>query len=323
MTSRDLIEGSCFRYGFRVAGGRHSFSRWPEERQYRFNSLEIGTIPHTSINSIKADPPLKPLFMPRPRGRPPRQPTASRATPQKRTLSPTTQLTSTSTPSRQSKRLKSTPVSTPATKATPQKSPFFHPDPEPDPDSGSDSDISEEESAIEDEASRYEDEDGSEDGAIEDDEDEDEDEDATPSSEDDGARKRKGKRKKPGRKVMITSTKSNGKKINHLEKGESENENEYENENGRKEKKGQELWRPGVKSKLAPGEAMWIPLPKARGAGKTPYQDHTVHPNTMAFLGELKENNEREWLKGTPCASFLPIFFVVVEAARQRRDEDI
>ena len=55
-----------------------------------------------------------------------------------------------------------------------------------------------------------------------------------------------------------------------------------------------------MKSKLAPGEEIFIPLPKAREAGKTPYQDHTVHPNTMMFLGELKQNNEREWLKGKP-----------------------
>lgn len=236
--------------------------------------------------------------MPRPRGRPPREQTATQTTPQKRARSPTTTKpasTSTSTPTRQSKRIKSTPVTSSAQKSTPQKSPFFHPDPEPDPGSDSDSDISEPESVIEDEASGYEDEDGSEDGVLEDDEeedeDEDEDEDATPSSEEDGPRKRKGKRK-PGRKVMITA-KGNEKTVNYLENGEGEDEN-----GGKKEKKGQELWRPGVKSKLAPGEAIFIPLPKAREAGKTPYQDHTVHPNTMAFLGELKENNEREWLKG-------------------------
>lgn len=62
--------------------------------------------------------------------------------------------------------------------------------------------------------------------------------------------------------------------------------------------KGQELWRPGVKTGLAPGEALFIKLPKAREAGKTPYKDDTVHPNTIAFLEELKENNDREWLKG-------------------------
>jgi len=63
-------------------------------------------------------------------------------------------------------------------------------------------------------------------------------------------------------------------------------------------KKGQELWRPGVKSKLAPGEAVFVALPKARGDGGVGYVDGRVHPNTMVFLGELKENNDREWLKG-------------------------
>ena len=153
--------------------------------------------------------------------------------------------------------------------------------------------------------SGYEDEDASEDGVIEDDEvDEvDDDEDATPSSEEDGPRKRKGKRK-PVRKVMIT-VKSNGKKMNHVEKGEIEVKNGNE-----KKERGEELWRPGVKTGLAPGEEMWIPLPKAREAGKMPYQDHTIHPNTMAFLGELKENNDREWLKGRPHSLFKFLSFL-------------
>ncbi|KAI9721270.1 MAG: hypothetical protein M1812_002432 [Candelaria pacifica] len=61
--------------------------------------------------------------------------------------------------------------------------------------------------------------------------------------------------------------------------------------------KGQELWRPGVKSGLAPGQELLIKLPKARGAGKTPYEDDMIHPNTMLFLKDLKANNDREWLK--------------------------
>lgn len=61
--------------------------------------------------------------------------------------------------------------------------------------------------------------------------------------------------------------------------------------------KGQELWRPGVKSKLAPGEAVFVPLPKAREEGKIKYRDDWIHGNTMLFLGELKRNNDREWLK--------------------------
>ena len=61
--------------------------------------------------------------------------------------------------------------------------------------------------------------------------------------------------------------------------------------------KGKELWRPGVKADLAPGEQVFIKLPKARQPGKTPYTDDTIHPNTMLFLSDLKQNNDREWLK--------------------------
>ena len=61
--------------------------------------------------------------------------------------------------------------------------------------------------------------------------------------------------------------------------------------------KGKELWRPGVKADLAPGEQVFIKLPKARQPGKIPYEDNTIHPNTMLFLADLKENNDREWLK--------------------------
>lgn len=61
--------------------------------------------------------------------------------------------------------------------------------------------------------------------------------------------------------------------------------------------KGQELWREGIKTGLGPGNEVVITLPKARLAGKVQYTDDTVHPNTMLFLGDLKENNDREWLK--------------------------
>lgn len=59
-----------------------------------------------------------------------------------------------------------------------------------------------------------------------------------------------------------------------------------------------ELWREGVKTGLGPGKEVFIKKPKARGAGDVPYQDHTLHPNTMLFLEDLAKNNEREWLKG-------------------------
>lgn len=59
-----------------------------------------------------------------------------------------------------------------------------------------------------------------------------------------------------------------------------------------------ELWREGVKTGLGPGKEVFIKKPKARDAGDVPYQDHTMHPNTMLFLKDLAKNNEREWLKG-------------------------
>ena len=62
-------------------------------------------------------------------------------------------------------------------------------------------------------------------------------------------------------------------------------------------KKGQELWRPSVKTGLGPGTKVVIEKPKARPEGDTRYKEDRIHPNTMLFLKELAENNEREWLK--------------------------
>jgi hypothetical protein len=61
--------------------------------------------------------------------------------------------------------------------------------------------------------------------------------------------------------------------------------------------KGKELWRQGVKVGLGPGKEVFIERPKARGDGGIKYVPGRIHPNTMAFLGDLKANNEREWLK--------------------------
>lgn len=64
-----------------------------------------------------------------------------------------------------------------------------------------------------------------------------------------------------------------------------------------KGKQGNELWRQDVRTGLAPGTQVVIKKPKPRAAGKTPYADTTIHPNTFLFLGDLKANNDREWLK--------------------------
>lgn len=170
------------------------------------------------------------------------------------------------TPSRRSKRIKSSPI-TPNTgsKTTPKKSKYFE----------QDSDLSEAESEIANEASGYEDEDESASAVSSppesEGEDEDEDEEYTSTEEAPIKKRRKSGRKSNGGGGVIAISKP---------------------------MKGQELWRPGVKTTLAPGEELFIKLPKAREAGKTPYQDDTIHPNTFAFLGDLKENNDREWLKG-------------------------
>ncbi|KAK4694716.1 hypothetical protein P7C71_g2911, partial [Lecanoromycetidae sp. Uapishka_2] len=167
---------------------------------------------------------------------------------------------STSTPtSRQSKRLKSSPTT--SVKITPKKSPYF--------EHGSSSE-SEAESEIEKEESGYEDEDESASQASSPPEDEISNEDDESLSEDSAPKKRI--RKKVVRKSNGSITVVTGKK-------------------------GQELWRPGAKVSAAPGEAVFIKLPKAREAGKTPYTDSTIHPNTLLFLKDLRANNDREWLK--------------------------
>lgn len=61
--------------------------------------------------------------------------------------------------------------------------------------------------------------------------------------------------------------------------------------------KGKELWRQGVKAGLGPGKAVFIEKPKPRGDGGIKYVPGKIHPNTMAFLADLKVNNEREWMK--------------------------
>nr|OQO15840.1 hypothetical protein B0A51_17555 [Rachicladosporium sp. CCFEE 5018] len=84
---------------------------------------------------------------------------------------------------------------------------------------------------------------------------------------------------------------------------DEESEDDYDSEEDAKPRrkstsaKGMELWREGVKAGLGPGKQLIIKRPKARPAGKVPYADERIHPNTLLFLEELKANNDREWLK--------------------------
>ncbi|KAL9018455.1 MAG: hypothetical protein Q9185_004232 [Variospora sp. 1 TL-2023] len=200
-----------------------------------------------------------------PRGRPS---SAAKSTPLKRALSP--QAKTLTPPSRQSKRLKSSPVPSSANKTTPKKSQFFK----------HESTASAPESEIEDEASGYEDEDASASAISSPPESEsEEDDDYVSAEEEDGNVKRR--RKSSGKGDVGKKAPSNG--IAATAKAIVE--------------KGKELWRPGVKTDLAPGEQLFIKLPKARGDGGIKYEDGVIHPNTLLFLGDLKENNDREWLK--------------------------
>ncbi|KAL4781587.1 hypothetical protein BJX76DRAFT_13035 [Aspergillus varians] len=61
--------------------------------------------------------------------------------------------------------------------------------------------------------------------------------------------------------------------------------------------KKKELWREGVKTGLGPGKEVFIEKPKARDPGDVPYNDDTLHPNTILFLKDLAQNNDRQWLK--------------------------
>ncbi|KAL9004198.1 MAG: hypothetical protein Q9188_002971 [Gyalolechia gomerana] len=196
----------------------------------------------------------------------------------KRPLSPEPSNESRTPPSRQSKRLKSS-------KATPKKSQFFSHHP---PSTGS-----EPESEIEAEASGYEDEDASVSAlstpAPETDESE-ESEEVVSSEEED---KKKKKKKKQRRKSGSSKENDRGGSAKRISNGIADGMSTIV-------QKGKELWRPGVKSDLAPGEEVFIRLPKARGDGGVMYKEGIIHPNTMAFLGDLRANNEREWLKGMP-----------------------
>ncbi|KAI4138226.1 MAG: hypothetical protein L6R39_006906 [Caloplaca ligustica] len=191
------------------------------------------------------------------------------STPPKRALSPETKTNT--PPSRQSKRLKTSSPNSSARKVTPKKSQFFEHESEGTP--------SEPESETEAEASGYEDEGASasavssppESGS-------EEEEEYVSSSEEDRNSKR---RKSNGKGGSATTKLANG--VAATKKAIVE--------------KGKELWRPGVKSDLEPGEQVFIKLPKARGDGGIKYEDGIIHPNTLAFLGDLKENNDREWLK--------------------------
>jgi len=148
-----------------------------------------------------------------------------------------------------------------ATSVTPKKSPHFKPS------KSQDVDLEEEDGA---------DDDSSE--AISESEFESANDAVTSEDEDDADDFTEDEKPKPKKRISKAATKSKASRVSQKVT------------NG-------ELWRVGADISLEPGTEIIIKKPKARPAGKTPYKDDTIHPNTMIFLRDLKANNDRGWLK--------------------------
>ncbi|PKX96106.1 DUF2461 domain-containing protein [Aspergillus novofumigatus IBT 16806] len=98
------------------------------------------------------------------------------------------------------------------------------------------------------------------------------------------------------RSTTKTANPSGGRKT-PARRGKGNEEEGHPNEDIAASLKDKELWREGVSTGLGPGKEVFIKKPKARDPGDIPYQDHTLHPNTMLFLQDLAKHNDRQWLK--------------------------
>ncbi|KAL3424154.1 hypothetical protein PVAG01_03435 [Phlyctema vagabunda] len=87
--------------------------------------------------------------------------------------------------------------------------------------------------------------------------------------------------------------------VEEEEEEHDEDDDEKEAESGDPDSSEEELVKKGwTKTKGKSGRwEMTIKIPKEKEAGDTPYKNRRIHPNTLEFLSELKENNKREWLK--------------------------
>ncbi len=175
----------------------------------------------------------------------------------KRQLSNTTPLVTTPS-TRASKRLKESDENTPVS-TTPKKSKYFD-----GPDSDEDEDLESSSEAAEESTFDEDEEVASEVSPSEEDSETDYD------SEEDDKPRRKRSRPTPKRSVGVVAAVVDT---------------------------GKQLWREGVKAGLGPGKQIFIEKPKPRGDGGIKYVPERIHPNTMAFLTDLKKNNDRQWLK--------------------------
>lgn len=187
----------------------------------------------------------------------------------------------TATASRQSKRIKASAENTPTTngkKATPKKSKYFEGPNSDDEDHDQDEQDASTEVA-EEETSGYEDEDAS--ATLPSSPSASEEEDVSESDDPRTWRAHKKKKKQQAHKSQAGKLSTTNVQSTVSEVIE----------------KGKELWRQGVKVGLGPGKEVFIEKPKPRGDGGIKYVPDRIHPNTMAFLADLRDNNEREWMK--------------------------
>jgi hypothetical protein len=107
------------------------------------------------------------------------------------------------------------------------------------------------------------------------------------------AAKKKAEAKKPE-----TESDDDGDDYRDDDDDDDEKEEEEEEEEESEQEKHAEDGSDDEVDEDAPPKVTFIPLPKLRDTGGIAYADDRLHPNTLAFLKDLKANNKRAWLKG-------------------------
>ena len=96
-------------------------------------------------------------------------------------------------------------------------------------------------------------------------------------------------------KILSAKPRSRGRLLKKAKtKQEDDDDDDHVNEPQRPEESDEEF------DEDAPPKITFIPLPKLRDTAGIEYADDRLHPNTLAFLADLKANNKRSWLKGSP-----------------------
>ncbi|KAI1275553.1 hypothetical protein F5Y07DRAFT_172452 [Xylaria sp. FL0933] len=96
------------------------------------------------------------------------------------------------------------------------------------------------------------------------------------------------KRGRPAKEPASPSTKRGG----HAARDGDEDEDGFEVDDDEEEEEEEENDDDDDEPRVT-----FIPLPKLRDTNGIDYGDTKIHPNTLLFLGDLKKNNKRSWLK--------------------------